>query len=277
MILGGILFAVIVVLCYAFIFSYDIEEVIGGLLCFGYLLLSHYGIIDIPAIILAMPFIVFFSEADFYMSVGRRISQKTIGEDNLKLKMANYDKDKINEIRKAYSMFFRWEGLILWGGIVFLFYMNSISFCDTIENFLRTGIYVPIVFLLCSKLIKLVAQKKLKGFSVSDKELSDSIMMIVIVFDCCLFIVNLDMAVYVLAIILGKMVWLDGSLQELYLYIKSIYKYTNNKEQSLTSEMIIIFNKEFMFCSICYIVLFTIYYKLGFFDISWIGVNFGHF
>lgn len=119
------------------------------------------------------------------------------------------------KIARRYAVFFLITASILWGGIaaLVLLQIKMSIFPIGLAKALSTGIHVPIVFFVCSRII-LLFQKIIFNSSlypkISEKEIANSIFIIVFFLDLCLLLIDWELALFVMAILCGKLIWMDS-------------------------------------------------------------------
>ena len=140
-------------------------------------------------------------------------------------------------------MFFFIEGNILWLGILAAYLIQISDAPGIIGRILNTGIYIPMVFLICSKVIKCAGTIILKEYDVLEQNIRWSILLLTLSLDICLFLLNWEMALFIAAILMGKFIWLDSGTAEILEYIKGLINCFKNTELTTAKGLSMLFGK----------------------------------
>ena len=114
----------------------------------------------------------------------------------------------------ATSLFIKISGVVLTIGFTLLYIIqnNLTDFSKKKKKIVSSGIHIPIILISCGKIISCLfntfSNKNEKEF-FSDSDCKETIFIVTISIDICLFMVNSDLGLWVLAIILGKFIWAD--------------------------------------------------------------------
>lgn len=117
------------------------------------------------------------------------------------------------KISKKYAVCFMTIGLMLWGTVFILSLPMYMELPSTIKSIVEVGIHIPLLFIIVSRFISFIFKQCFSTMCVSNEDVEDCIIVLFSYFDICLFILNIRIAVFMLAILLGKFIWLDFRIE----------------------------------------------------------------
>lgn len=123
------------------------------------------------------------------------------------------------------------SGIILTLGFTALFIFQSKSSCFSpyMQSFISSGLYIPIFLFVIGRMIILpykVYTKISNNYSLSQQEMNIVILIISVIINIALIIFDWQLGLFVVAIILGKFIWIDFKfdLKELFSIVRQIFK-----------------------------------------------------
>ena len=123
---------------------------------------------------------------------------------------------------KKYSTFFFLEGCIIWLCLVAIYCLQNYEVKGLLGSILQTGVYVPIVFILCARLIEITKKCLLKDYDSIDRHNELSVFLMVLTMNICVLFLDWKVFLFIFSLLLGKFIWLDGGIARIKEYINQI-------------------------------------------------------
>lgn len=158
-------------------------------------------------VLLMVSVLIFYSRLMLTLLTAQQtISQYEMNQNELENSCA-----KLTSLIRSISGFFLIMNLILWGTISALLLLQEKTIeVHIINRIISTGIHVPIAFLVCSYSIKAIGKQMLKSWMITVDQLQEAILIVTVCLDLCLLLIDWQLSLFLLSILFGKGVWLDG-------------------------------------------------------------------
>ncbi len=115
------------------------------------------------------------------------------------------------DLGKKYAFLYSFIAFISWTSIVVCFYLNECKdyFPVVITTLIMAGIHIPIILALGSYIIRFTQRTIFKKHIIEDKDMEYAIIITVLSLNMAMFLINIDIALFIAAVILGRWLWLD--------------------------------------------------------------------
>jgi len=139
--------------------------------------------------------------------------------------------DEISELCKQFShdkkyltLFILLTGELIWVSLFVLIELAKIPMPDLVSRILDTGIHVPLVLLVSGLITRWIQKPILQKWKITENDINQSFFLITFFMDIVLFAFNWEMSLFIMAILIGKYIWLDSTLKDVGLFLLKVLK-----------------------------------------------------
>ena len=151
---------------------------------------------------------------------------------------------------KDYALFFFITTELLWFAVIGLMILDKAQMPESVGRVLDTGIHIPILFLLFGNVIRYIGRMLLAKWNVPDAEIKKSILVVVVFLDTILLFTGWETALFLLAILCGKYIWLDSSFDfknTIKFFYSILYDAFHREIRSNASDLAVLFGRQMIY------------------------------
>lgn len=123
-----------------------------------------------------------------------------------------------------FTLFFLLTGEFVWISLFVLMKLPNIRMTVLFSRILATGIHVPFVLLVCMLIARELQKPILRKWGISENDVKQSIFYITLFMDIFFIGFNWETALFVMAILIGKYIWLDCTYADVVFFLERILK-----------------------------------------------------